>query len=190
MSSHALRALVAGALVTLGACGPPLSPLPPPPTGIGRIAVEEPANKTGDKLQMDERGALALVLGPKHTTVSEVLAADLRKVLAKQRFDVVAPRGAAPILRIELGRWEAYAADYSMVTVDLKAKVVEPGTARELWSASRKGWIVRTPDAGSRPEAYVAASRAVAEGLLEGWRPGKPPAKTTSIPDTEAAPAK
>jgi hypothetical protein len=183
MSPGRLRTLAVAVLLASGACGRPLAPLPPPPTGIGRIAVEEPTNKTGNKLEMDERGALALVLGPKHTTVAEVLAADLRKVLAKQRFDVVAPRGAAPILRIELDRWEAHAVDYSMVTVDLKAKVVEPGTARELWSVSRTGWIVRTPDAGSRPEAYVAASRAVAEGLLAGWRPGQPPAKTTSMPE-------
>jgi hypothetical protein len=185
MRSRTLRALaVSTALASaLAACGSPLAPLPPPPTGLGRIAVEEPANKTGDKLEMDDRGALALVLGPKTSTVSEILAADLRKVLAKQRFDVVAARGATPTLRIELGRWEAYAADYSMVTVDLKAQVVEPDTRKELWSASRTGWIVRTPDAGSRPEAYVAASRAVAEELLEGWQPEKPPAKTTSMPE-------
>jgi hypothetical protein len=182
MSRRTLGAFAVSAAL-LAACTAPLSPLPPPPPGLGRIAVEEPVNRTGEKLEMDERGALALVLGPKHSSVSQILAADLRKVLAKQRFDVVAPRGTAPTLRIELGRWEAYAADYSMVTVDLKARLVEPETKKELWSASRTGWIVRTPDAGSRPEAYVAASRAVAEGLLEGWRPGKPPAKTSSMPE-------
>jgi hypothetical protein len=184
--SHRLprtRTAVAALVLSLVACTTQLAPLPPPPSGLGRIAVEEPANRTGHSLEMDDRGALALVLGPKRSTVSEILAADLRRVLAKHRFDVVAARGAAPTLRVELGRFEAYAADYSMVTVDLTAKVVEPDTKRELWSATRTGWIVRTPDAESRPQAYVAASRAVAEGLLEGWQPDKPPAKTTSMPE-------
>jgi len=182
MTVRATRLAGAAALAALAACVQPPSPLPPPPDGIGRIAVAEPVNRTGKKLDMDEHGAFALVLGPKHSTVPEVLAADLRRELAKRRFDVVAPHGTTPTLRVELTRWEPHATDWSAVTVDLRATVVEAGMARPLWTATRTGWVVPTPDADSRPEAWVAASRTVAERLVEGWRPGKPPAKTPSTP--------
>src|SRR5258705_7927891 len=132
---RSLRALVAAVLLGgLAGCArrPAVAPLPSPPSGLLQIAVAEPVNRTGHDLRLDDHGPVALVLGPNHSTVPELLALDLRTALATRRFNVVPVKGPVPVLRIELRRWDPDAADYSTATVDLTASVVEPSSGRAL----------------------------------------------------------
>ena len=79
-----------------------------------------------------------------------------------------------PVLRTEIRRWDPYTADYAAVTVDIAVALIEPGSGRTLWSATRCGWNVRTIDAHSRGEAFRLASAAIAEAVFEGWQPIAP----------------
>ena len=166
------RGLVGLVLATtlLGCSRPPS--LPPPPGGVRRIAVEPPANRTGSDLVVDGPGLLQRVLKQDVATVPDLLAEDLRTALTRQGFRVVTPGTKdVPVLRTEILRWQPYAADYDTVTVGLVASLLEPGSGRELWKASRPDWVVATYGAGSRREATMAASAAIAEALVEGWQP-------------------
>ena len=164
------------AVLLLCACArqPPAPPLPPGPAGLRQIAVAEPVNRTGHDLRVEERGAATtLVLPSNHATVPELLGLNLRTALAKRRFDVVAPKGPPPVLHVELGRWEPNTTDWSTVTVDLTATLVDPGSNTTLWSAARSGWVVSTSGADSQAHAFIAASRAVADALVAGWQPDR-----------------
>jgi hypothetical protein len=172
--------LRAALLLVAAACTRAPTPPPGPPPEIARVAVAPPTNHTGNPLTLDQHGRVTLVLPPKHDTVPDVLGFALRSALQRHRFDVGTATGPpAPLLHVDLRRWDTDEKDWSAVTVDLTATLVEPGTARALWSASRTGWVVPTPGATSRPAAWVAAARAVADGLVANWRPAKaePPAK-------------
>jgi hypothetical protein len=157
-------------ITTLLCCARPAS-FPPPPDGVKRIAVDQPVNRTGDDLVVDGPGLLQRVLEQETSSVPDILAEDLRTVLTQQGFRVAQPGEDVPVLRMEIRRWQHYAADYQSVTVDVGASLVEPGSGRELWKASRADWVVSTYNAGSRREASIAASEAIAEALLEGWQP-------------------
>ena len=155
----------------------------PGPRGLERIAVQEPVNRTGRPLTVDEPGMLGKMLDEKASDVPEVLGKDLRTELANRGFQVVADGSrTSPSLRTEIRRWEPHSANYSMVTVDVIAWVVDPTSGREIWSTQRNGWNVPTRDAHSSREASVAASAAIARSLLEGWQPASasaPPATGT-----------
>jgi hypothetical protein len=155
---------------TLLACARPPS-FPPPPGGVQRVAVEQPANRTGEDLIVDGPGLLQRVLRQETASVPDILGEDLRAVLVEQGFRVTEPDADVPVLRTEIRRWQHYAADYKTVTVEVAAALVEPGSGRELWTASGADWVVPTNDAGSRHDASRAAARAVAEALLAGWLP-------------------
>ena len=189
-----LRALIVslGALPLLG-CMEIKSPLSyfqstppavaPGPRGIERIAVQQPVNRTGRPLMVDEPGLLGKVLDEKPSNVPDVLGDDLRAELVNRGFQVVTNGSrTSPALRTEIRRWEPYSANYSMVTVDVVATVVEPTNGRELWSTQRSGWNVPTRDARSSREASVAASAAIARALLEGWHPAGSSAPATDAP--------
>ena len=200
-----LRALIVslGALPLLG-CMEIKSPLSffqstppavaPGPRGIERIAVQQPVNRTGRPLMVDEPGLLGKVLdekpsnvpdvlGEKSSNVPDVLGENLRAELVNRGFQVVTDGSrTSPALRTEIRRWEPYSANYSMVTVDVVATVVEPTNGRELWSTQRSGWNVPTRDARSSREASVAASAAIARALLEGWHPAGSSAPATDAP--------
>jgi len=166
---HVLAALVVAALP---GCAHPPAPFPPAPSGVRYVAVEQPVNRTGRDLVVDGPGLLQRVLKQDTATVPDLLAEDLRKVLTQQGFRTPTPgMESVPVLRTEIGRWEHYAANYETVTVDVVVALVEPGSGHELWKAARSGWVVSTYGAGSRREASIAASTAVAEALLEGWQP-------------------
>jgi len=172
---HATAVLVA---VALAGCVHPPAPLPRPPTGVRYIAVEQPVNRTGEDLVVYGPGPLQRLLKLDTVTVPDLLAEDLRKVLARQGFRTPAPgTEGVPVLRTEIGRWEHYAANYETVTVDVVASLVEPASGRELWRASRTRWVVATYDAASRRDSSTAASMAIAEALLEGWEPAATPAR-------------
>jgi len=172
MTTRPLPVLVV--VAALVGCTGSLPPLPPAPSGVNRIAVEQPANRTGGDLVVDGPGLLQRVLRQETSTVPDLLAEDLRSVLTQQGFRVISGNpDDVPLLRTDIFRWQHYSADYSIVTVDLVASVVEPGSGRELWKAARSNWTVPTSAAGSRREASMAASSAIAEALLEGWLPAK-----------------
>jgi hypothetical protein len=172
---HASAVLV---LATLAGCSHPPAPLPPAPSGVRRLAVEKPVNRTQDDLIVYGPGILQRILKDDIVTVPDLLAEDLQKVLTRQGFRVAAPGTEdVPVLRTEIGRWEHYAASYNTVTVDVVASLVDPASGRELWRAARSGWVVPTYDAESRRDACLEASTAVAEALLEGWEPGAAPAR-------------
>ena len=167
-----LRIAAALGIAALASCAHAPAPLPPPPSGVRYVAVEEPVNRTGEDLVVDGPGLLQRVLRQETATVPDLLAEDLRNVLMQQGFRTPTPgMEGAPVLRTEIGRWQHYTANYETVTVDLAAVLVEPGTGRELWKVTRSGWVVSTSDAGSRRDASIAASTAIAEALLEGWEP-------------------
>jgi len=189
-----LRALIVslGALPLLG-CMEIKSPLSyfqstppavaPGPRGIERIAVQQPVNRTGRPLMVDEPGLLGKVLDEKPSNVPDVLGDDLRAELVNRGFQVVTDGSrSSPALRTEIRRWEPHSANYSMVSVDVVATVVEPTSGRELWSTQRSGWNVPTRDARSSREASVAASAAIARALLEGWHPAGSSAPATGAP--------
>jgi hypothetical protein len=165
---HALAAL---GIAALASCARSPAPFPPAPSGVRYIAVEQPVNRTGDALVVDGPGLLQRVLKQDTVAVPDLLAEDLRKVLMQQGFSTPTSGTDAPVLRTEIGRWEHYTATYETVTVDVVATLVEPASGRELWKAARSGWIVPTYNAGSRRDASMAASTAIAEALLEGWQP-------------------
>lgn len=172
-----LLAVVATA--TVAGCGPSVPPLPPAPRGVQQISVQSPANQTGAALVVDEPGMIGHYFGEQTSTVPELLASDLRKLLADRGFRVLlATTDAAPTLRTEIRRWEPYSADYSQVTVSLVASLVDPPSGRALWTAERTNWRVQTPDARNAPEASASAAREIARALIEGWQPatGTPPA--------------
>jgi hypothetical protein len=146
---------------------------PSPPGGMKRIAVEKPANRTGDELIVYGPGLLQRLLKLDTATVPDVLAEDLRTTLSRQGFRLADPDQDVPVLKTEILRWEPYAANYETVTVDLVATLVEPG-GRELWRAAPTGWVVSTNDAYSRHEASIVAAETVAEALLQGWKPAEP----------------
>lgn len=165
-------ALAALGIAALAGCAHAPAPLPAPPNGVRYIAVEQPVNRTGEELVVYGPGLLQRVLRQDTVTVPDLLGEDLRKVLMQQGFRTPTPgMEDAPVLRTEIGRWEHYTANYETVTVDVVASLVEPGTGRELWKTARSGWVVPTYDAGSRRDASMLASTAIAEALLEGWEP-------------------
>ena len=158
-------------------------PVAPGPRGIERIAVQLPVNRTGRPLVVDEPGVLGRVLDEKASNVPDVLGENLRAELVNRGFQIVTDGSrTSPALRTEIRRWEPYSADYSMVTVDVVATVVDPTNGRELWSTQRSGWNVATRDARSSAEASVAASAAIAHSLLEGWQPGGASAPPNGTP--------
>lgn len=171
--------------VTLAAvaCGPRESAPPAGvPQGLKRIAVSKPANRTGEKLSVDERGLLSNFLDEKRTSVPELLAGSLRTELARRGFQVVTGTGV-PTLQIELRRWEPYSVDYSSVTVDLVASLVDSGST--LWTADRSNWTVATDDADSSIESAEIGAKEVAKALLDGWEPAGAAARRKAAADDE-----
>jgi len=169
-TTHSLLTVVATSVVLGCAATPP--PLPPAPQGVREITVQPPANHTGSDLVVNDPGVLGRYLGDTRTTVPELLAADLRTLLADRGFRVVgATTDYVPALRTEIRRWAPYSADYSEIAVGLIATLVDPETGHTLWTVERTDWRVPTPDARSAPEASATAAREIARALVEGWQP-------------------
>ena len=166
-----MRSFVLVAAVLVG-CALPAPQLAPAPSGLSRVVIEQPVNRTGGDLVVEGPDLFGSLIGERPSTVSDVLADDLRTRVAYQGFLVgKSADDDVPVLRTEIHRWEPYTADYSMVTVDVTAALVEPGSGRTLWTATRTNWNVPTSDARSRGEAFRIASATTAETLLAGWQP-------------------
>ncbi len=88
-----------------------------------------------------------------------------------------------PTLQIELRRWEPYSVDYSSVTVDLVASLVDSGST--LWTADRSNWTVATDDADSSIESAEIGAKEVAKALLDGWEPAGAAARRKAAADDE-----
>ena len=161
------------AVAVLVGCALPSPSLPPGPSGLQRVVVEEPVNRTGGDLVVDGPGLFERLVRERPSAVPDVLGEDLRARFASQGFQLGKSKDD-PVFRTEIRRWEPFTADYSTVTVDIAAALVEPGSGRTLWSATRAGWGVRTPEARSRGEAFRIASAGIADELLAGWRPSTP----------------
>jgi hypothetical protein len=163
-------------LLGLAACTPP-KPSQAPPAGVDKLVVLPPENKTGDPLIVDEPGAIGRALQMKRVTVPNVLASELRRRLEIQGFAVMPSKSTGfPTLKTEIRRWELYPADYSQVTVDLSAVLVD-GSGQEIWRMERERWRVPTPDTESAIDSSRDAAASVAEQLLLAWRPSSQPAK-------------
>jgi len=142
------------------------------PAGVRSIAVDPVANRTGAPLVLEDPGLLGRLLDEQRAAVPELLRSDLRAALTDRGFDVVAePGSGAPVLHIELRRWEPYTADYSMVMVNLVATIHEQPGGREVWRHERVGWRISTPDARSSYEASIMAAERVAQDVVKDWRP-------------------
>src|SRR6266850_777719 len=125
---HRSALIVVAALI---GCIRTAPPLPHAPRGLDRITVQQPTNKTGDALVVDDLGLLGRLTEAAPTDVPDILAADLRTALINRGVKVIKNPPRSPALRTEIRRWEPYTADYSVVTVDLVASLVEPSTGKE-----------------------------------------------------------
>jgi hypothetical protein len=164
--------IIAAAVV---GCTPPRAPLAPAPAGVEEVTVAEPTNRTGSALVVEDPGLFSKLTGQTRSTVPELVAADLRSALVDRGFRVATARSSgAPTLHVEIRRWEPYSADYSAVSVDLVATLLEPASGRTLWTAERTHWSVPTREARSSIEASTIASQEIATTLLDGWQPARP----------------
>jgi hypothetical protein len=159
--------LLAALQLGCGASKPPVAG----PVGVTTIAVDPTTNSTEKSLVLEDPGLLGRVLDVQRSAVPELLRSDLRAALTARGFDVVERGGNVPVLRTEVRKWEPYAADYSMVVVDVVASVVEQPSGREVWRTDRTAWRVSTPDARSSYDASVMAANSIAETLVRDWRP-------------------
>jgi hypothetical protein len=167
------------AAAVLGACTqPPKAPTPDGPVGVMRITVATPKNDTGQDLVVDDRGLFAGLLEEKRSTVPEILKKDLQEVLTLRGFKVLTGPGAGIAeMKINLNKWEPYVADYSTVSVDLVATLVD-ANGRDLWTVTRTNWQVPVDEPRTALNASLSASLYVARSLIENWQPAGKSAKT------------
>lgn len=160
------------AAAVLGACTQhQQTPVPPAPAGVKRIAVAAPKNSTGQELVVDDRGLFAGLLDEKRTTVPDLIRKDLQEVLTLRGFTVVSGPGAGIAeLRVDLEKWEPYVADYSTVTVDLVATLVD-ADGGTLWTLTRTGWRVPVDEPRTALNASLSGALYVARALIETWEP-------------------
>lgn len=165
-----LALLFLTAATAFAACAVPLAPLPPAPQGLKAVAIARPDNATGQDLAVNEVGFLSAVLDDsKQTSVPQLLENDLRFELGDKGFAIVKAGPGAPVFRTEIRRWSPFAADYSHVTVDISASLVEPD-GRIVWSVERTGWAVPTSGSGNEIDATIKASHKVASDLVADWQ--------------------
>lgn len=145
---------------------------PPPPGGILMIDVAKTVDATGGKLPTQPKGPSFEPGTVKEPTVTESLATQLRTELIEHGFEVVVrPTPGVPELRTEIRRWEPYQVDYSMVTVDVTATLVDGKTGATIWTDTRRDWNVATPGQPTPFDAALEATRKVAKDLVHGWKP-------------------
>src|SRR4030095_7656911 len=69
---------------------------PPAPPSVQEITVQQPSNRTGRDLLVDQPGLLGEYFGEKRSTVADVLAGDLRAALRDRRFRVLTRSRSRP----------------------------------------------------------------------------------------------
>jgi hypothetical protein len=145
---------------------------PSPPGGILKIDVAKPVDATGGALPEQPRGREFDFGSVQEPTVTESLALQLRSQLASRGFEVMTRKTTGvPELRTEIRRWAPYQVDYSMVTVDVTATLVDGQTGATIWTDQRRDWNVPTHGAPTPFDAALEATRTVAKDLVEGWQP-------------------
>jgi hypothetical protein len=175
---------------------------PPPPTTVHTVAVLPPGNRTGDGLLVAGASFLErYAFSTDRVTVPDVLAAELRTVLARRGVAVVPPATVhaatdgrtitspeaaaeiarkghleAPLLLVTIDRWEPDAGTHpTFVIVALDAVLVEPATGTVLWSAHRRAGPIATPGTVVLGTAYEIAAHKAAEELVGTWGEERPP---------------
>ena len=169
--------------------------VPPPPASIRTVAVFPPLNETGEELLIAGGSILEkYVFHTERFTVTDVLAAEARSLLAQRGYDVVSPEavekavGAQPpdsryaaamlakeralggaVMFIDLRRWVYSSPD--AIIVSLRVDVVESGTGRVLWSVDRPSRPVSTQGTIDVANAYYVAARRVMSEALESFTP-------------------
>jgi hypothetical protein len=145
-------------------------PLPPPPTGVASLAVAPVENKTGSALAIAGDTYVGRLIGRQKRTVPDTLARELEATLRDRGFAVGG--GGVPSLRVVLRRFEPDQPQLAYVSVALTASLVDAdGSVR--WSGERSNWLVSTAGAVSLEDAYDAAARTVARGVVDGWQPAR-----------------
>jgi hypothetical protein len=146
------------------------TPPPAPPSGIAMLSIAPIENKTGSQLVIAGDTYVEKFIGRKKRTVVDEIASELTKKLRDQGFTIAS--GSVPRLSIVLRTFEPDQPQLSYVTVTLAAKVTDPdGTVR--WTGDRTNWLVSTTGSPSLAAAYETASREVARGIVDGWRPAR-----------------
>jgi hypothetical protein len=190
------RWLALGPLLLAVACASPTAP--PPRDMVRTVAVLTPNNRTGDPLLVAGTSALEkYALRSARVTVPDVLASEARLQLESRGFRVASadevesatqgrapgsPEAAAEIatrakleglaLYVDVRRWEPDAPVHpSFVIVGLTASLVDPATARVVWTAERRTGPVATPGEVALGPAYVTAARKVMEEVLSPLGP-------------------
>ena len=163
-----MRLLVlALAAAALSACGV-AETLPPPPSGVAAVYVAPVENKTGDALAISGDTFVGKWIGREKRSVPDVLGRELEAALRDRGF-AVGGAGASQ-LKVQLKRFDPDQPALQYVSVALTATLTDAaGTVR--WTGERATWVVPTSNAVSLPAAYEAAARAVARGIVDGWKP-------------------
>ncbi len=132
------------------------------------LAVAPVENRTGDALAIAGDTYLGRMLGRQKRTVPDEIASDLEARLRELGFGVGG--AGVPRLRVVLQRFEPDLPALAYVEVSLTASLVDADGAVR-WSRDRSKWLVSTTGAVSLENAYEAAAREVARGLVDGWQP-------------------
>ncbi len=167
-----IRVAVLAAFIAVAAGGCVRTPVrSAPPPALRTVAIAPPINLTGDELIVEGGSLLEkYVLDTPRVTVPEILTAEARRQLAARGVTVIAadaPAGAAPVLHLELRRWQPDAPfKPTYIIVALTASLVAPDTHRVLWSAEHPSRPVSTAGAISVANAdLIAAARVMSEVL-------------------------
>jgi hypothetical protein len=153
------------------------APLPPPPEDLRTVAVPVPQNRTGSELPVAGDWLLErLGLGGARVSVPDLLAGEMRTVLAERGFVVTPPQAEeAPTLQVVLERWEPEVPSLAFVRVTIAVSLLERPGGRMRWSARRARWMVPTRGAPTAAVASTMAARAVVHELFGAWTPEPAP---------------
>jgi hypothetical protein len=170
-----LRPIVSAAIVLL-VVGCTSAPPIPPPTGVQRVKVATPLNKSGRDLIISGKYDLPSLMGRKKWTVTQELGDCLTQALEDRGFTVVSG-GDADVLTVIIERFDPDTTRYESVDAAIVARLTGPD-GKELWSIRRAPWTVATRGAVDNPDAWKMAAKSVAEQLVQNWEPRDAPSDT------------
>lgn len=178
-------------LVVCGCARPPAVTLLPP--AVHTVAVFPPNNRTGDPLLIAGASFYEkYVARTDRITVSDVLASEARRQLARRGFTVVSPElvdamigGHAPtnaqdaaavasrnqleaaVLYIEVRRWEVDVPVHpTFVIASVEVVLVDPTNGDVLWTMDHSSRPVATPGVVNLGDAYAIAAQTLIQQML------------------------
>ena len=164
---RARPALAVAALLLAVACT--TTPPPPPPTGVQRVQVATPVNKSGRDLIISGKWDLAALLGRPKRTVMQEMGERLEEALRDRGFTVVTG-GDADVLTVTIERFDPDTTSFDFVSAAIAARLTTTD-GREVWSARRAPWTVPTRGAVDVGDAWKLAAASVAQQLVRNWAP-------------------